>query len=310
MEDQRGVGTVDSDMPDFLRDKLSSGRESAPPILSSRSERLASDNYVQNENADFASYTRGQISSRPSSVPLGRSESLDSATSRGGVDQIEAVPHTNQSFSTDGVIPSIEEAEDVFQSTAPDSPDFDDPCLAEKSLRDIGFDYNYNMYQAKAWGYSRHRPNFSSSRHIQNSFKRAPMAAPERYSFEENSLNHSGDSEEDKTLVSSPVDFRPHSVPPSLGNGAVHYLSPILPQTSPTSSRSNNRAVLTSPVKLHQQEQSTPKPNYSKYKSAFQPAGGGKENIAEATVDLDVDSGHKAMVVDLGSPEEESVTFV
>ncbi|KAK3095243.1 hypothetical protein FSP39_012078 [Pinctada imbricata] len=316
MEDQRGVGTNDSDMPDFLRNTgLHSGRESAPPILTSRPERMMVDrgDYVQTENKDYISYTRGQISNRPSSVPVGQTDYVNSESNVDIVDGNSSFTYGNQSFSKDGVIPSTEEAEEVFQPTAPDSPDFDDPCLAEKGLRDLGFGYNYNMYQAKAWGYSRHRPNFSSSRHIQNSqFKKVPIASPEQDIFDDPSVNHS-DSEDDKTLVSSPVDenFRPHSVPPSLGNGAVHYLSPISPHTSPNSHRSTKHSILSTPVKLHQMDQSTPKPNYSKYMSAFQTPNSKKEGVSNKNMNLNLGNSDKAMVVDLGSPtDEESVTFV
>lgn len=125
----------------------------------------------------------------------------------------DPVPHSNQSFSADGVIPSNAEAEEFFQTTVPDSPDFDDPCLAEKSLRDIGFDYSYNMYQAKAWGYSRHNPYLTN--------KTSPGTTDDQSLLDDTlTLN---DPDFDNTLVSSPVPshIRSLSVPVTLHNTPV-----------------------------------------------------------------------------------------
>lgn len=138
MDDQRGLGTSTSEIPEFLRSKMEypSGRESAPPILkqdSSKREGVIGtpENYVQNDNKYFASYTRGQVATRPSSVPA--DSFLDHSSSRGfdSVDESQ-ISHEDQSFSADGVIPSSSEAEVYFQTTDPDSADFDDPRLRRK----------------------------------------------------------------------------------------------------------------------------------------------------------------------------------
>ncbi|XP_052099872.1 regulator of G-protein signaling 12-like isoform X2 [Mytilus californianus] len=218
LDDQRGLDMNNSEIPEFLRNKShhSSGRESAPPILSrDRSE------YVQN-NDKYSSHNRISSSGRISSMSV---EVVDISA-----DDSEYLMSTDQSFSQDGIIPQTSEAQEYFQSSDSINADFDDPCLAEKNLRDLGFDYSYNMYQAKAFGYSRYRP-----------------LSPNRQSIERNSApltsldlldSTTTNDDFDDTLTSSPADhrWRPQSVPPVLvsnKNGVLKQLSP-LPYTNNT----------------------------------------------------------------------------
>uniref|UniRef100_A0A8W8MP22 Regulator of G-protein signaling 12 n=1 Tax=Magallana gigas TaxID=29159 RepID=A0A8W8MP22_MAGGI len=315
MDDQRGLGTSTSEIPEFLRSKMEypSGRESAPPILkqdSSKREGVIGtpENYVQNDNKYFASYTRGQVATRPSSVPA--DSFLDHSSSRGfdSVDESQ-ISHEDQSFSADGVIPSSSEAEVYFQTTDPDSADFDDPRLAEKGLRDLGFDYSYNMYQAKAWGYSRHRPTgLSSPRHqSKGTPNKPPMATVDRFSFDETSMMDSS-KDMDKTLVGSPLEGRPASLPPALDRNS--------PRTSfsPVMSSRPFGIYMRNSVGENSVSHSTPKTDpatsrYSNHKSAFRAPGGTVESPVAADMSGDLNESQKAMIIDMGS-SDENVTFV
>lgn len=315
MDDQRGLGTSASEIPEFLRSKMEypSGRESAPPILkqdSSKREGMIGtpENYVQNDNKYFASYTRGQEVTRPSSVPA--DSFLEHSSSRGfdSVDESQ-ISHEDQSFSADGVIPSSSEAEVYFQTTDPDTADFDDPRLAEKGLRDLGFDYSYNMYQAKAWGYSRHRPTgLSSPRHqSKGTPNKPPMATVDRFSFDETSMVDSS-KDMDKTLVGSPMEGRPASLPPALDRSS--------PRTSfsPVMSSRPFGIYMRNSMGENSVSHSTPKTDpatsrYSNHKSAFRAPGGSVESPVAADMSGDLNVSQKAMIIDMGS-SDENVTFV
>ncbi|XP_033757456.1 LOW QUALITY PROTEIN: regulator of G-protein signaling loco-like [Pecten maximus] len=230
LDDQRGLETQNSEIPEFLQNKSHhpSGRESAPPVLSGG--RARADDYIKNNHEKYVSYTRGQMTARPSSVSLD-SMTFDRRNSKTDKDKFEsgdfdscnidspgnAVQHGNQSFSSDGVIPSNAEAQEFFQAPVPDCADFDDPCMAEKSLRDIGFDYSFNMYQAKAWGYSRHNP------YAQQKLSSLGNETPtnEDSAFLDETLTPN-DPDFDNTLISSPVQghIRSLSVPVSLHSPA------------------------------------------------------------------------------------------
>lgn len=206
-----------AEIPEFLRNKSHhhpSGRESAPPVLSH--ERSLEADYLQNNNDKFSSYVRGSSSGRVSAMSL---EVVDIS-----VNVNDDLTSTDQSFSHDGVIPSTSDAQNYFQSSDSMNADFDDPYLAEKNLCDIGFDYSYNMYQAKAWGYSRHRP-LSPNKQTQGK-NSAPIASPDGSSLDNTTNNYVDDS-----LTSSKQHHhrRPRSVPPVLApntNGFCQQLSP------------------------------------------------------------------------------------
>lgn len=213
LDDQRGLDMNNSEIPEFLRNKNHihpSGRESAPPIMSRDPLDYNSDKYL--------SHGRGSTSGRVSAMSV---EVVDISTDD------SHLTSSNQSFSQDGIIPSVNEAQDYFQSSDSINADFDDPCLAERNLRDIGFDYSYNMYQAKAWGYSRHRPMSPNEQHRHSD--------PVNDSFNNTVTN----DDFDDTLTSSPMDtsnrWRPQSVPPVLvpnKNGVLKQISPVAKQKS------------------------------------------------------------------------------
>ena len=218
LDDQRGLDMNNAEIPEFLRNKSHhhpSGRESAPPVLSH--ERSLEADYLQNNNDKFSSYVRGSSSGRVSAMSV---EVVDIS-----VDVNDDLTSTERSFSHDGVIPSTSDAQNYFQSSDSMNADFDDPYLAEKNLCDIGFDYSYNMYQAKAWGYSRHRP-LSPSKQTQGK-NSAPIASPDG-SLLDNAVTN---NDVDDSLTSSQQHHhrRPRSVPPVLApntNGFCQQLSP------------------------------------------------------------------------------------
>ncbi|VDI53898.1 regulator of G-protein signaling [Mytilus galloprovincialis] len=246
LDDQRGLDMNNSEIPEFLRNKSHhlSGRESAPPILSrDRTE------YVQN-NDKYSSHNRVSSSGRISSMSV---EVVDISA-----DDNDYLMSTDQSFSQDGIIPSTSEAQEYFQSSDSINADFDDPCLAEKNLRDLGFDYSYNMYQAKAWGYSRYRPLSPNRQSIERNS--APLASPDL-------LDRTATNDDfDDTLTSSPADqrLRPQSVPPVLvsnRNGVLKQLSPLpYSHNTPTNSSAFHRTSNQKPSTFSTFT-STPKPD-------------------------------------------------
>lgn len=313
MDDQRGLGTSASEIPEFLRNKVEypSGRESAPPILkhdSSRREGMLgkSEDYLQNENEHFTSYTRGQFSTRPSSVPA--DSFLDHSSSRiMDSNEDSHISHVDQSFSTDGVIPTASEAEVYFQTTDPDSADFDDPRLAEKGLRDLGFDYSLNMYQAKAWGYSRHRPSGLSSPRQPNKLTPSKLlvSPTERFSLDEAALMDSG-QDLDQTLI----EGRPMSLPPALDRSSPKgSFSPIL-SSRPFGAYTRN-SVGESTISHSTPKTESMTSRSSNHKSAFHSPGvqTGSLGSGDPSFNKDLNESQKAMIVDLGS-SDENVTFV
>lgn len=242
LDDQRGLDMNNSEIPEFLRNKSHhlSGRESAPPVLTH--EHFKDMDYVQNNNDKYSSYVRGSSSGRVSAMSV---EVVDISTEDG--DQLTS---TDQSFSQDGIIPATSDAQNFFQSNDSINADFDDPCLAEKNLRDIGFDYSYNMYQAKAWGYSRHRPLSPRER----SKNIPPMASPDESLLDSPAAN----DDFDDTLTSSPIHhhWRPHSVPTVLTPNQNGVASPLGSNT-PT----NISAFRPMSKKKQPQSASTPKVN-------------------------------------------------
>lgn len=250
-----------SEIPEFLRNKNHihpSGRESAPPIMSRDPLDYNSDKYL--------SHGRCSTSGRVSAMSV---EVVDIST-----DENQHVTSSDQSFSQDGIIPSLNEAQDYFQSSDSINADFDDPCLAERNLRDIGFDYSYNMYQAKAWGYSRHRP-ISPNGQTRHS---------DPVNLNESLNNTVTNNDFDDTLTSSPMDnrWRPQSVPPVLvpnKNGVLKQLSPLPKEKSKS-------------------------PNGS----AFQPTGNSKQ-ASRNTSTSKPKQDNKPVILDLANRVED-VTFV
>lgn len=210
LDDQRGLArTNDLELPDFLRGSVDevpiSGRESAPASLGPDRNKVNShkrscdlmseiDNYIESINENFAAYTRESTPSR-----------------HNGMSQAELrlpVSTSDKSFSEDGIIPSTNEAEDLFQSnSSSDDVDFDDPQLTEKSLREIGFNYSHNKYLSKSRNFlnQRRKNEISYSPHSVH-LRGPPLASPEMLSpnqtLQSESLNQSDLS--NGTLLSSP----------------------------------------------------------------------------------------------------------
>ncbi|XP_069139918.1 regulator of G-protein signaling 14-like [Argopecten irradians] len=319
-DDQRGLDTQNSEIPEFLQNKSHhlSGRESAPPVLSGG--RARADDYIKSNHEKYMSYTRGQMMIRPSSVSLD-SMTFDRRNNRSDRDVFESgdfdscnldspaepLPHGNESFSTDGVIPSNAEAQEFFQAPVPDSTDFDDPCMAEKSLRDIGFDYSFNMYQAKAWGYSRHNPYAQQKLSSQETETPGDDAA-----FLDETLTPN-DPDFDNTLISSPVQghIRSLSVPVSLhtpaNKGGMSRENGLVQTSTPLSTKSDIVQTITP---LSQKSEirngvgdSAPSKTYSSrvsHSSAFHHPN---------TQVTSPPSDNKPVIIDLGD-SETNITFV
>lgn len=331
LDDQRGLDTQNNEIPEFLRNKTKylSGRESAPPILARdysksphskrQSEILMSetDNYIHAEGENYASYTRGHVSTRPSSVSLDsmsmeKRDLMDSGNHQGfrpySSPTHDALAFTNTSFSSDGVLPSPSEGQSYFQaSTAPDSPDFDDPCLAEKSLKDIGFDYSNNMYQAKAWGYSRHKSKYAASRQLQSTYDALDQSLDDTLTMD------TKEDDFDRTIVESPEvkpQSRPHSVPPqvSYSNNSAHNHSLTLKELAKQSTKSQ---IASTPkvkqghlIKLEQSNVDRNSPMQSPIQANYI-----KGHVtSEATV-VDLNKLDRTALLDIGNMEE-NVTFV
>ena len=229
-----------SEIPEFLQNKPPlSGRESAPPVMtggdhrSSLQKYMASivGDYVEHDTGGFTSYTRSSsgvrpASARPSSVSLDdidrqqqtftdRYTDFDHHVDHSNTFSGNSIPHADNSSSINSSLPTQQQTQNFFNSTS-ESSDFDDPCLAEKSVIDI-HDYSVNNTQAKAWGYSRHRPY---SRFLQTSANSSSTQ-----DLDHDSTPTAFHSDLDNTLVtSSPHNsshIRSQSVPPSISNQIV-----------------------------------------------------------------------------------------
>ena len=185
-DDQRGLAPQDLELPEFLRESSGgnqelTGRESAPAALTRSREQLhtmysASDHmipgtedYVENQHENFIEFSRELPSERHSS-PFVRNK-VPKRTARNGSRRNrmnESVCDDNfqssdRSFSQDGVLPSEADADRLFQTSLQETPDFNDPFLTDKSLKDIGFNYHYNKYLSKSRNFINCRP-----RNLQN----------------------------------------------------------------------------------------------------------------------------------------------
>ncbi|KAL5022712.1 hypothetical protein ScPMuIL_001867 [Solemya velum] len=157
LDDQRGLCKQSLEMPEFLRTSvadLPTGRESAPPVMSRGRSRSQSPSAhrrhivtkVHNFPTDNFVGASDRLSTKSCRLAYGAdARSLHSFKTFGSPENITC---SNNSFSQEGIVPQLSDATEYFQSfPVPTSPDFDDPCLAEKSLHDIGFDYSFNTYQ-------------------------------------------------------------------------------------------------------------------------------------------------------------------
>ena len=182
-DDQRGLAPQDLELPEFLRgsntddDEVFRGRESAPGALNRgrdqpeltrpSSDPVISDRevYVENQHEHFVEYSRDSAPDRHS-APFPRNKVPNRNAKRGSrhkkyndsLVNDDLFQPSNQSFSQDGILPSEADAERLFQTSAQESPDFNDPFLTDKSLKDIGFNYHYNKYLSKSRNFINYRP--------------------------------------------------------------------------------------------------------------------------------------------------------
>ena len=199
-DDQRGLAPRDLELPEFLRgsntddEEVFRGRESAPgalnrgrdqpeltrpssdPVISDR------DSYVENQQENFVEYSRENAFDRHS-APFSRPK-VPNRTKRGSrhrklndsLINEDTFQSSNQSFSQDGILPSEADAERLFQTSAHESPDFNDPLLTDKSLKDIGFNYHYNKYLSKSRNFINYRPrNINFNEFVNND----PLSSPD-----------------------------------------------------------------------------------------------------------------------------------
>ncbi|KAL4231489.1 termination of G-protein coupled receptor signaling pathway [Mactra antiquata] len=191
LDDQRGVTHKNElELPDFLLGNSSkednspiSSRNSAPASLghdkstvstpAKRSCDLLSeiDNYIESINENFAAYTRESTPKRPNATLQQR-------------DTRTPISSSDKSFSEDGILPSPQDAEDLFQGhSSSDDVDFDNPELTEKSLTDIGFSYSHNKYLSKSRNFlNQRRKNDINYSPVSVHLKGPPLASPEMLS--------------------------------------------------------------------------------------------------------------------------------
>ena len=220
------------ELPEFLRgshtddDEVFRGRESAPgalnrgrdqpdltrpssdPVISDR------DSYVENQHENFVEYSREHGLDRHS-APFSRPKVPNRTAKRANRHKKlnesllneETFPSSNQSFSQDGILPSEADAERLFQTSAHESPDFNDPLLTEKSLKDIGFNYHYNKYLSKSRNFINYRPrNINFNEFMNND----PLSSPDVASPNETIR---GEAYEIADTLDSTLVHSPHSSP-------------------------------------------------------------------------------------------------
>lgn len=206
-DDQRGLAPQDLELPEFLRgssgeEEVFPRRESAPGALNRGSEQLPTvqqnsnkmisdtDYYVENQHDNFVEYSR-EIASERHSAPFARTKVPKRNVRRGSrrnrqnesFVREDNFHSSDQSFSQDGVLPSEADAERLFQTSMLESPDFTDPFLTDKSLKDIGFNYHYNKYLSKSRNFINYRPrNIDFNHFVANheSMSSADVSSPNR----------------------------------------------------------------------------------------------------------------------------------
>ncbi|XP_074640641.1 regulator of G-protein signaling 12-like [Tubulanus polymorphus] len=128
LDDQRGLSDA-FELPEFLKDETLLRNTQRSTSANDLSDGLLS---VSNLNKSY---------SQP--------EGLDVATPRPR-ERLSPTPQNlsqfNDSFNNDFIVPSHNEAESLFtaQNSQTSSPNFQDPTLTKKSIRDIGFDYSFD----------------------------------------------------------------------------------------------------------------------------------------------------------------------
>ena len=230
-DDQRGLAPQDLELPEFLRESGKGsqdivGRESAPAALTrSRgqpqtllhsvpdSEILATEEYVENHQENFVEFSR-ELPFERYSTPFVRTKVPKRPSRRGRQNRFnesvlcdDRLQSSDQSFSQDGVLPFEEDADRLFQSSVQESPDFNDPYLTDKSLKDIGFNYHYNKYLSKSRNFINYRP-----RNIQsNSFLGPEWSSSSEYSSPNQTIR--GETVDMADYLDSTLVHSPHSSP-------------------------------------------------------------------------------------------------
>ena len=250
LDNQRGLTPRNVELPDFLQDTLTdtsipTGRESAPAALShekissstqnkSRDFMAEIDNYIESINENFAAYTR-------ESTPVAKSSKKR---------EVRRVPvkSSDNSFSEDGIVPSNDEADILFQvPSSSESVDFNDPHLTEKSLKDIGFTYSHNKYLSKSRNFVNHRKKNLNSQYPPSVQVQAPgLASPEILSPNQtlrNDLLNQSDLLE-QTLLNSPHSS-PYSSDSSLDK---ENLSKIVPKSKVSVQKTSRHTLIHSPI--------------------------------------------------------------
>lgn len=222
--------------------------------------------YIQEEHEKFEAYMRD---SHPQSCRENQQESdrvhsfgadarsISSFKTFGA--STEKLASFDQSFSQEGILPSIADAESYFHcQRPPSSPNFDDSHLMERSLYDIGL--NSSMVSAhsidsRTWNLTQserqrlfHQQNTSAS--IKPTKIGIPKASPDNFCLSDSSKNESGPEEStvierceagDDNLNLCPS---PPPPPPTINGNSMQNFSeanftppPPLPQATKVSPR-------------------------------------------------------------------------
>ena len=273
LDDQRGLAPQDLQLPDFLRETGDDtlrliGRESAPAALGRDTSESPStspgkqnrdfmseiDDYIENINENFAAYTRDSTS-----TPIKTSTSTPRITNDDGrtVQNFRTFGGTpsgklkfsDKSFSEDGIVPSHEDADNLFQVSAPDNVDFDDPHLTDKSLKDIGFSYGYNKYLSKSRNFVNHHPRSLTS--APTSYVQSDSASP-LVSMETLSPNQTlkGNYLNNSDILESTLRHSPRSSPYSSDSSLdKENMSKYVPKSSVNNvKRTSRHTLIHSPI--------------------------------------------------------------
>jgi hypothetical protein len=221
------------------------GRESAPAALgqdkissttqkNSRDFMAEIDNYIESINENFAAYTR-------ESTPVGKNPK------KGEVRRVP-VNSSDNSFSEDGIVPSNDEADILFQvPSSSESVDFNDPQLTEKSLTDIGFSYSHNKYLSRSRNFVNHRKkNLNSQYPPSVQIQAPPLASPEILSPNQTLRNDLLNQSDllDHTLLNSPHSS-PYSSDSSLDK---ENLSKLVPNSKASVQKTSRHTLIHSPI--------------------------------------------------------------
>ena len=293
------------------------GRGSAPSLLMhDKAESLLPekrdcmpeiDDYFENITENFAAYTK-ESAHRKLSLASSDPRKLSNLKSFGS--SVAPIDGTNTSFSEDGVVPSQEEGDRLFKPPKPEDADFTDPQFTDKSLSDIGFNYDYNKYLSKSRNFVNHRNRPANQVH--NVHPDITPVSPEMFS-PNRTLQDESDNALDSTLLSSPkASHRSSYSSPYSSDSSMEKenLGKCMPQSNLKHVQKSSRHTLThSPITT---------PTEDMFLSTVDTDGKMVRHSTAKTTGIEVNTtGNLSRVINLGTqsigpnvPPAEEITFV